>query len=385
MTAPRADLNFDELLKIANDKTADGRGGLFEHISDLLFDDTAAANDRERALMVDILQRLLHDVEMQLRKELSGRLSERKDAPHELLITLANDEIEVARPILMASDLLRDEELLEIIKHRTAEHQMAIAMRKSLSESISSALVEAGNEDVVTTLLQNPNAQISEATLGYLVEQSQRVDSYQNPLLSRADLKPDLAKKMYKWVSDTLKQKIVTEFKISPAEIEKTLEQSVETIFSQEDDNNMQKTVELVEAISKSRELTPGLLAKTLRDGEIPLFVAMFSKMTELDMPVAKKILFEGEGTVFALACKALGLDTNQFSDLYKLVRLTRSSGRDGRITEMSQLLSYFEQLKRTTAQNILRSWQREPQYLNALNKTSEKKPQQRIPNQPST
>ena len=35
----------------------------------------------------------------------------------------------------------------------------------------------------------------------YLVEQSKRVDTYQNPLLKRPDLEPDLAKRMYLWVS----------------------------------------------------------------------------------------------------------------------------------------------------------------------------------------
>ncbi len=377
MTQPP--LDYNALMAIAEDRTSQSRGELFGQISTLLVDTHMATSDRERALMVDIIDRLFHDVEMQVRQELSARLSKQNNAPKELITMLANDTIEVAMPILVESDLLRDEELLEIIKHRTQEHQMAIAMRQKVSEVISDALVEAGHEDVVKTLLENPSAQISQATLEYLVEQSERVDLYQNPLLNRADLQPQLAKKMYTFVSETLKKKIVEEFKIDPATIESDLQDSVESIFSAEETDGYARTMELVEAISKSKELTPSLLAKTLGDGEIPLFVGLFSKMTEMPLKAAKKILFDSDGEVFALACKAMGFETHQFSDIYKLVRITRSGSRDVRITEMSHLLSYFEQLKRTTAQNILRSWQRDPGYLDSINKPPGKKGQAKL------
>ncbi len=377
MTQPP--LDYNALMTIAEDRTSQSRGALFGQISTLLVDTHMATSDRERALMVDIIDRLFHDVEMQVRQELSSRLSKQNSAPKELITMLANDTIEVAKPILLESDLLRDEELLEIIKHRTQEHQMAIAMRQKVSEVISDALVEAGHQDVVKTLLENTNAQISQATLEYLVEQSERVDLYQNPLLNRADLQPQLAKKMYSFVSETLKKKIVEEFKIDPATIESGLQDSVESIFAAEETDGYARTMELVEAICKSKELTPSLLSKTLSDGEIPLFVGLFSKMAEMPLKAAKKILFDSDGEVFALACKAMGFETHQFSDMYKLVRITRSGSRDVRITEMSHLLSYFEQLKRTTAQNILRSWQRDPGYLDSINKPPGKKGQAKL------
>jgi uncharacterized protein (DUF2336 family) len=246
-----------------------------------------------------------------------------------------------------------------------------------VSEVVSNALVEAGHEDVITQLLQNHNAQISQATLEYLVEQSERVDTYQNPLLSRSDLKPEMAKRMFVWVSQTLKQKIVSEFNFPADEIEAMMQDSVEYALTHQSESSFAKTKELVEAIAKSKELTPGLLAKALRDGEIPLFIGLFSKMTELDIASAQKVVFEAEGEVMALACKAIGFETHQFADLYKLIRITRSNSRDVRITEMSHLLSYYEQMKKVTAQNILRSWQRQPDYLDAINQKSARKKNQ--------
>jgi uncharacterized protein (DUF2336 family) len=119
--------------------------------------------------MTDILNKLVTEFETELRQQLAERLSDSKSAPRNLVLALANDEIVVARPILLKSGVLRDPELIEIIHHRTLEHQLAIAMRTSVSEVVSDALVETGNTDVVKTLLQNPNARITEATMAYLV------------------------------------------------------------------------------------------------------------------------------------------------------------------------------------------------------------------------
>src|SRR5690606_28752200 len=103
------------------------------------FDEKGSINERERRLMTEILQQLIHDVEQSVRKALADRLAEEKDAPRELVTILANDEIDVAHKILRDSAVLQDLELIEIIQHRTFEHQLTIAMRNTVSEAVSDA------------------------------------------------------------------------------------------------------------------------------------------------------------------------------------------------------------------------------------------------------
>ncbi len=356
---------WQHLMRLAGDKSSASRNQLFAQVGDLMLGGEAV-NDHERSLMIDILSKLIRDVEMQMRQQLAGKLAKSPDAPKELVVMLANDDIEVAKPILLGSELLRDWDLIEVIHHRTREHQMAIAMRERVSEVISTALVEAGHEDVITTLLQNQNAKISQATLEYLVEQSHRVDTFQNPLLARADLKPEMAKKMYQFVSDALREKIADDFGLNADEIAAILEENKPAILAQPDPDSYHKTMELVEIIASNNTLSPSLLAKALRDGEIPLFIGMLSKMTQLNLNAVRKIVFEAEGEVVAMTLKAVDFDPQQFADVYKLVRITRAGTRDVRINEMTQLLQYFGQLKKATAQNVVRTWQRDPQYLEA-------------------
>ncbi len=143
--------------------------------------------------MGEILRQLVRDVELTMRKAIAERLSRKPDAPHALIIELANDQIDVAHPILKDSDVLRDVDLIEVIRHRTMEHQLAVAMRKTLSAGVSAALVETGNQDVIATLLNNHGATITREVMDYLVNETKRVDAYQNPLVRRPDLPPDLA------------------------------------------------------------------------------------------------------------------------------------------------------------------------------------------------
>src|SRR5262249_35449915 len=141
MVGDRKTVNAEQdsahLLDLARDKTVAGRRALVATVSDLFFVRGDALSDRERSLMSEILRQLIHDVEIEVRRALADRFAREERAPKELIATLANDAIEVAHPILLHSTVLHDEELIEIVHHRTLEHQLAIAMRASVSERVS--------------------------------------------------------------------------------------------------------------------------------------------------------------------------------------------------------------------------------------------------------
>src|SRR5450432_1407959 len=98
------------LFDLARDKSVAGRQALTATVTDLFFASGNLLTDRERALMTEILRQLIHDVEGSVRRALAERLSQEKDAPHDLVLALAQDQIEVAHPILLNSSVLCDEE-----------------------------------------------------------------------------------------------------------------------------------------------------------------------------------------------------------------------------------------------------------------------------------
>jgi uncharacterized protein (DUF2336 family) len=360
-------LDTQHLSQLARDKSVAGRKALIEMVTDLFFAHSGTLTDRERALMSDILRQLIHDVEVEVRRALADRLAHEPKSPVDLVRTLANDQIEVAHSILMHSAVLEDAELVEIIHHRTLEHQLAIAMRSSVSEAVSGALVETGNEDVVAKLLENDNAQISQTTLEYLVEQSKRVDTYQNPLLRRPELSPDLARRMYWWVSAALRQHILDRFEIEENELDEALEQTVSHLVGDAEPEPPNKSAALAGQITRLESVTPELLLRTLRQGEVALFEALFARFSGVRLTLLRRLLFEPGGEGLAIVCKALGFAASDFATLFVLTRKARPTDRALVRGEVTRLVAFFDTMQERSAQLVLKRWQRDPRYLRAV------------------
>jgi len=366
---PGKDLQF--LLGLAFDRSVESRRALTATIGDLFDKQDEVLSERERALMTDILRKLIHDCEKAVRRDLSERLSGAPNPPHELIVSLANDEIEVAEPILKQSEILRDAELIGVIRHRTQQHQLAIAMRRSLSEYVSDALVETGNIDVVKVLLENPDAQISEATMEYLAEESRRVDTYQEPLLRRDDLSPALAARMYLWVSAALRSHILENFDIEPSQIDDHLEQAAGAVAhgpeAQQGEPKKDKPAEfLARRLTEQRKITPDFLIQVLRQGEIPLFEALFSELSGLKAPRLQNVLYDSGGEGLAIACRAMAMPKPTFATIFLLSRRGRTGNQIVDPRELSRALLIFDKMNPNAAVEVMKSWRREWTYQDA-------------------
>ncbi len=365
MSALRA-AELEDLVRLARDKSAKSRSVLFAAINDLYSDDEQLLSDQDRALMLDIIRRLIREVETSVRRALAERLAGRRDAPEDLVIALANDEIEVAHPILLKSEVLKDPELIEIVQHRTMEHQVAIAMRPAVSEDLSEALVETGNEPVITTLLSNQGAMISNSTMVHLVEQAGEVKSYQEPLVHRHDLSPELAKKLYWGVSAALRQHILDNFALDPSEVDEAMEETVREL--------MAKEAGVVSTAATARKPAGGpedhdvhILIRLLRHGEIAMFLDKFVSLSGLRLTLVRRLLFEPGGEGLAIACKGIGLDTYAFVSIFLRFRQGRLGDKSIEAHELSRALSFYNRTSLAAAQAVMRRWQRDPDYLNAL------------------
>ena len=107
--------NIEHLRAIADTGTLPEHGDLVAALGRACLTPGATLGQSESLLLGDILRRLVRDVEMPVRRALADQLSVRKDAPHDLIMMLANDVIDVAYPLLAKSPLLRDEDLIGVV------------------------------------------------------------------------------------------------------------------------------------------------------------------------------------------------------------------------------------------------------------------------------
>lgn len=358
-----------DLLRLAQEKSVTSRNELVENISDLFLSPEGRLNEHERALMNDVLLKLVSSVEKSVRKELSKRLSTIDDVSPELAAKLADQSIEIAQPMLTKSGVLKDEQLIEIIRNRTDAHRMAIAIRSHVSEDVSSELIETGSEDVIEALVNNESAEISELSMKYLVAESRNLDRFQEPLLSRHDLPAELAYQMYWWVSAALRRKIIVEFNVDNTQMDDALEMATKTAIQDHGatDGIMRTALKLARELATRDELNIVFLRGCLRQEKINLFVAGLSEMTGLDVDIIWRAIRERTGESLAIIAKSLDVDRDIFASIFLLVVQSRTGGRARTTGLVNSILSLYDDIKVKNAKVAVRHWQRDLGYQNAI------------------
>jgi uncharacterized protein (DUF2336 family) len=366
---PVRDSEVRELFKLAQEKSKEGRESLYNAIGDLFERRAGELQAGERETMLEILERLSHDVEMSVRANLANRLSESGDAPHDLILMLANDEVQVAYKILASSPILRDGDLVEVVRHRTMQHQLAIAIRKDISEEVSAALVEAGTEDVIVTLLNNQDARISANVLDYLAEESKRIDSYQKPLVRRPDLPTELAERMHYWVSAAVRNYIVDNFDVDIDDLDDQMSATVTEVLEEKKDEEAtgDAAERLVDRLFDGGGLSAEFALKSLHQGQVSIFEMAFAKMVGIRPVLARRIIYEPGGEALGIACRAIGIERTVYLQIYQLTRKARNSEIRLSKDEVVKLTQFYESITRESAFLVLRKWQRDKRYLAAV------------------
>src|SRR5262249_50717040 len=153
------------------------RTALFDRVAGLLFEGEGELTPEVRVLIDQILTGLIHHVEGEVRLKVAQRISTLKTAPHELTQLLANDAIEIARPVLHHSPVLNTKDLIAIIGGKTPAHREAIAKRAQVPSEVSAALVTHQEPKVIEALLANLGAQIPRQVFCDLVALSKAAES----------------------------------------------------------------------------------------------------------------------------------------------------------------------------------------------------------------
>jgi len=360
------ELNTDRLLAMARNRSNEGRAELADAIVDLFEHQSNRLTDREKTLMYGILQHLVRDCERSVREIVSSQIAGRDDVPPELAQMLADDTIEVSYPILTRCAALRDVDLIEIIRNRTFEHQLAIALRYDISERVAGELVATGDDDIIVTLLENSGARIAQSTLSYLVDESRRVDSFQQPILRRQELDPALAKKMFMWVSAALRSYIVQRYQFDAATVDELLERA---------GNEGAERAALAAAhapadtlasdLARGERIDAEMLLGTLRQRQVHLFISMLVHATGLRRTLITRFLLEASGEGLAIICKSLGIAEAQFLEIFRLTSKARST-RSGQVPgeAVSEL---YRKISPDTAAKVVRHWHRDTEYLSAI------------------
>jgi hypothetical protein len=154
---------------------------LFSYVSDRCDDEQVAQYD-------EVLCQLAELVEVEARAHVAKLLAPLERAPGTVVVKLANDDIEVAKPLLEFSSVLSDDDLIDIIGRQSEEHRVAIAGRDKVPERVGEAIVAHGDTSSVVRLMRNNSAEFDKATLEKLVERAARDTEIAADLRNRPEI-----------------------------------------------------------------------------------------------------------------------------------------------------------------------------------------------------
>lgn len=319
--------DMGRLAQLAANPQGTSREEIFLAVASLYRVQGTHLTTRERELMRDILERLAENVEMTIRIALAERLADDITAPHDLILLLADDRIEVARPLILRSALLSDADMLNLIAEASIAHHEAVAQRPNIGERVTDALSKSDAESVLVALVNNATARIASHTYETLVEKSRQFASIQGPLVHRNDLPPILATRMVSWVSDALKAHIAKNFDVPAAKVADALDDVDNALNSAPQPPRVtpaEGAQKLIDKLSGAGQLKAGFLLRVLHQGQADLFDLAFARLLDMKLDDARKALYDGGPGAVALACRAVGIDRSVFPTVFNLSRAAR-------------------------------------------------------------
>ncbi len=258
------------------------------------------------------------DADAETRRWLSEQVATAAWTPAALARRLALDDISIARPMLAASPVLREADLLEIVGRTTPDHQAQIARRTGLGRAVIAALLDADCPRVLTALIANASARLEASSLSRLAEQARWMPGLRAPLARREELTADIAQVLYTYCGQSVRQTLSGRFRL--ADETRAAEMPCATVvqFPQARDAMDRR---LVEKLHAAGQLGPALLLNALRDGRLELFLAGLSALGGIEAWRLRSALDSNQPELLARACAAAGMDRSLFATILRHVR----------------------------------------------------------------
>ena len=314
----KANLSQADVARLLDDPSAETRAGTARKIAAQL--DKNELTEAQRRLVEDVVRAMTRDAEVRVRKARAESLKENPNVPRDIAIRLAADEVEVAAPIIEFSAVLTDGDLVNIVRTKPQGLQLAVARRKTVSQSVADALVESDNENVVAALIGNDGADIGEETFQRVLDQFGESERINGPMVGRRQLPVTVAERLVTLVSDALRDHLVTRHELSADLATDLVLQSREraTVGLISSAANEFDIGELVNQLHANDRLTPTIVLRALCTGDIFFFEQ--SLATLAGIPVANaRILIHDHGS---LGLKSLCDRSGMPPDLYPVAQV---------------------------------------------------------------
>lgn len=243
--------------------------------SDLSPDDLAAA---EGAMIM-----LLDDPSPLVRRAMSEVFASSQKAPPVVVHALANDQADVALPLIARSPLLSDDDLIDLVRAGKAEVQLTIAERPLIGTAVAASLANLATAEACLALLQNCEANIALGSVERIVERFGHIAAIRENLLARDDLPMSLRQSLLAKLSRTLAGFVAQRQWLGPEHAEYAAREACEkATVALAAETPYEELGDLVHHLRASGQLTAGMLLRALLSGNIVLLEEALAELSDL-------------------------------------------------------------------------------------------------------
>lgn len=317
----------------------------------------------ERQLAGDILVGLLRSSDVELRARCAKRMALIVDAPKVVLRYLARDQIDVAQPLLEASPGLDDSDLIATIRAGSPAHWAAIARRRNLTETVTEALIRAGDAAVTEAMLRNTFTKLSAPGVDMIVAQSRQHRALVPALLTREEMKPAQGLTLFWWADSDARLHILRRFAVDRS----ILLQEVSDLFvlattENWSDREARAALQFIERRQRSRAAAQRSPHNSLENAVQALvekgvsreLVVEIGHLAGIRPAIGARILADVGGEPLAVLAKSVGLKRDNLLQLW--AGLKRPEDPDPK-SPFSRTFYVFDTLATAKAQTVLRYW----------------------------
>jgi uncharacterized protein (DUF2336 family) len=329
-----------DVKKLTHEPSAEIRGMLAAKIA--VDFSSSHFTEVESAIAADIFRILLKDTDKVVRKNLAQHLSSCDNAPHDIILKLAQDEADIASSVLEHSTVLTDDDLMEIVKSTKEVLKLcAVARRSKVSEPVSDILLGTWNEEVLHDLFQNKGAALSEKSLMQTWNVVSSSRSLLETLVHRGDLPLTVAEKIYVVVTDELKGQLVKKYKFASPQAQKLSSDAREwemlgivpangSISPQNDE----QVEDLIDQLYMGGRLTHSFLIRALCVGSLSVFEAGLARLAGVPRVNARILLMDGGALGFQGIYKEAAMPEGFAEAVNTLLRISLEETEYGRTKE---------------------------------------------------
>ncbi len=317
----------------------------------------------EAALVATVLEQLLKDTELMVRQALAAMVATSRRLPNDAAARLAQDAIEVARPVLEQSPVLDDALLARIVRELALPYALAIARRQPLSAELSALMVAQGQLALLQMLLANPAAELADASIEQILASHGDDEIILAHVARRPVLPNAVVQRFVSQIGNELQWPLISGRRLKPKEQARLPTARTAHVFRGYPTGSEREQAVLAEAQASltSGQLAPRAVLALLRDGKIGQMEAALAALAKVELRQVRLLLYDSDKRGLVALCVRAGFTTAEYVAFRMVLGLAEQAGdrRDREIVYSEDAMGFVKaQYERSMANPaLLRGW----------------------------